>query len=85
MRFVTRHGGKVEQNYRAGVTSLYVETGMKIKARNMVAMQTVDVVAGKWALDQVTSRRLLELATNPREVDSSRDTAQNTPNNTYSG
>ena len=54
LRFVTRHGGKVEQNYRAGVTSLYVETGMKIKARNMVAMQTVDVVAGKWALDQVT-------------------------------
>ena len=54
LRFVTRHGGKVEQNYRAGVTSLYVETGMKIKARNMVAMQTVDVVTGKWALDQVT-------------------------------
>ena len=54
LRFVTRHGGKVEQNYRAGVTSLYVETGMKIKARNMVAMRTVDVVAGKWALDQVT-------------------------------
>ena len=54
LRFVTRHGGKVEQNYRAGVTSLYVETGMKIKARNMVAMRTVDVVTGKWALDQVT-------------------------------
>ena len=51
MRFVTRHGGKVEQNYRAGVTSLYVETGLKIKARNMVAMRTVDVVAGKWALE----------------------------------
>ena len=82
---MTRHGGKVEQNYRAGVTSLYVETGMKIKARNMVAMRTVDVVTGKWALDQVTSRRLLELATNLREVDITRDTAQNAPNNTCPG
>ena len=35
-RLVVKHSGKVEQNVRPGHTSLYIETGMTIKARNVV-------------------------------------------------
>ena len=51
-QLVTRHGGKVEQNVRPGKTDLYVETGMKVKGRNIVASETVDVVSSGWVLDQ---------------------------------
>ena len=51
-QLVMRHGGKVEQNVKAGRTDLYVETGMKVKGKNVVASETVDVVTSDWALDQ---------------------------------
>ena len=51
-QFVVRHGGKVEQNVKAGKTDLYVETGMRVKGKNVVASESVDVVTSGWALDQ---------------------------------
>ena len=51
-QFVMRHGGKVEQNVKAGKTDLYVETGMRVKGKNVVASESVDVVTSGWALDQ---------------------------------
>ena len=47
-RLVVKHGGKVEQNVRPGHTSLYIETGMTIKARNVVDQQVVDVIRSSW-------------------------------------
>ena len=51
-QLVMRHGGKVEQNVKAGKTDLYVEMGMTVKGKNVVASETVDVVTSSWALDQ---------------------------------
>lgn len=47
---VARHGGKVEQNVRPGVTTLYVHTGMTLKGRNVAARGQVDVVRPSWLL-----------------------------------
>ena len=52
-RLVFKHGGKVEQNYKSGKTDLYIETGMKIKAKNILALKSVDIVSSKWILSQV--------------------------------
>ena len=52
-RLITKHGGKIEQNYKSGKTDIYIETGMKIKAKNILALETVDIVSSKWILSQV--------------------------------
>ena len=54
-RLVVKHGGKVEQNVRPGHTNLYIETGMTIKARNVVNQQVVDVVRSSWLLNNEVS------------------------------
>ena len=51
-KLVMRHGGKVEQNVKEGKTDLYVELGMTVKGKNVVASKNVDVVTSSWALDQ---------------------------------
>ena len=51
-QLVMRHGGKVEQNVKTGKTDLYVEMGMTVKGKNVVASESVDVVTSSWALDQ---------------------------------
>ena len=52
-KLVAKHGGKVEQNVKAGHTNLFIETGMKIKAKNVVDQGKVDVVKNEWLTSQV--------------------------------
>jgi len=51
-KLVVKHGGKVEQNVRSGHTTHYIETGMTIKARNVVNQQVVDVIKSTWLLEE---------------------------------
>jgi len=51
-KLVVKHGGKVEQNVRPGHTTHYIETGMTIKARNVVNQQVVDVIKSAWLLEE---------------------------------
>ena len=50
-RAAARHGGRVEQNVRPGVTTVYVHTGMTLKGRLVAERGQVDVVAPAWLLD----------------------------------
>lgn len=50
-RAVVRHGGTVEQNVRPGVTSCYVQSEGKLRAKNVVNQGVVDVVKSSWLLD----------------------------------
>jgi len=43
-KIVVRLGGKVEQNVKVGHTDYYVETGMTLRAKNVVKQGKVDVV-----------------------------------------
>ena len=52
-KLVVKHGGKVEQNVKDGHTSVFIETGMKIKGKNVVERGTVDVVKNEWLTSQV--------------------------------
>ena len=51
-RLVSKHGGKVEQNVKAGRTDLYVETGLTVKGQGVVSRREVDVVRSSWLTDQ---------------------------------
>ena len=48
---VVKHGGKVEQNPSEGRTTCYVETGFKIKAKNVARSGKYDVVKSSWLVD----------------------------------
>jgi len=50
-KIVVRLGGKVEQNVKAGHTDYYIETGMTLRAKNVVKQGRVDVVKSSWLLD----------------------------------
>jgi hypothetical protein len=50
-RTVVRHGGTVEQNVRPGVTSCYVQSEAKLRAKTVVNQGIVDVVKSSWLLD----------------------------------
>lgn len=50
-RAVIRHGGTVEQNVRPGITSCYVQSEGKLRAKNVVHQGLVDVVKSSWLLD----------------------------------
>ena len=54
-----KHGGKVEQNPSEGRTTCYVETGFKIKAKNVVRSGKYDVVKSSWLADCETEFRSL--------------------------
>ena len=48
---VVKLGGKVEQNPTEGRTDCYVETGFKIKAKNVARSGKFDVAKSSWLLD----------------------------------
>ena len=50
-RIVVKHGGRVEQNYRAGRTFCYIQTAGTVKAQNIVKTEQVDVVKSSWIID----------------------------------
>merc|ERR1719508_735455 len=50
-KIVVRLGGKVEQNVKVGHTDYYVETGMTLRAKNVVKQGKVDVVKAKWLVE----------------------------------
>jgi DNA ligase-4 len=50
-RIVIKHGGTVEQNVRPGITSCYVQSEGKLRAKNVVSLGLVDVVKASWLLD----------------------------------
>ena len=58
-KLVVKHGGKVEQNVRRGITSLYVETGMTVKGRGVVSRKELDVVRSSWLTDQAEKERIV--------------------------
>ena len=55
---VVKHGGKVEQNPSEGRTTYYVETGFKIKAKNVARSGKYDVVKSSWLVDCESEFRL---------------------------
>jgi len=57
-KLVVKHGGKVEQNVRPGHTTHYIETGMTIKARNVVSQEVVDVIKSAWLLEEEETGRV---------------------------
>jgi len=57
-KLVVKHGGKVEQNVRPGHTTHYIETGMTIKAKNVVNQQVVDVIRSDWLLGEEKTGRV---------------------------
>lgn len=48
---VVKLGGTVEQNCTYGKTYCYVETGFKVKAKNVAKSKKIDVVKSGWLLD----------------------------------
>ena len=54
---VVKHGGTIEQNCNYGKTYAYVETGFKVKAKNVAKSKKVDVVRSGWLLDCKTKFR----------------------------
>ena len=54
---VVKLGGKVEQNPTEGRTDCYVETGFKIKAKNVARSGKFDVAKSTWLLDCETEFR----------------------------
>ncbi len=48
---VAKHGGKIEQNTTEGRTFCYVETGYKLKAKNVAKSGKFDVVRSGWLVD----------------------------------
>ena len=49
-RIIVKHGGKIEQNVRHGITSFYVETAGTAKSANIVGEGRLDVVKSSWVL-----------------------------------
>ena len=50
-RIVLKHGGKVEQNVKEGVTHCFVQTQGKFKAKSVVRSERFDVVKADWLKD----------------------------------
>jgi hypothetical protein len=48
---VVKYGGKIEQNVKDGRTFCYVETGYKVKAKNVALSKKFDVVRSNWLVD----------------------------------
>ena len=48
---VLSHGGKIEQNVKAGVTYCFIQTQGKFKAKSVVRSEKFDVVKAEWLLD----------------------------------
>lgn len=57
-RLVMKHGGLVEQNLRAGRTSLYVETGLTVKGRGVLQRGEVDIVRSSWLTGQAELEKI---------------------------